>query len=211
MSETPVGYCQCGCGQKTNISPRTNRCWGHVRGKPCRFVAGHNLKVTYAKLHPQTPEQRFWAKVERTDGCWIWKAARNPAGYGMFGTGPRGTRIVLAHRYSFELAYGPIPHGILICHHCDNPACVRPDHLFAGTNSDNMKDSAKKHRNAGQRHPEMRQGENHGMAKLTENDVLTIRKLSQEGWPGIAIARRFSITPTHISKIVRHLAWRHIP
>ncbi len=91
-----------------------------------------------------TPETRFWAKVGKTEGCWLWKGRRTESGYGHFGI--RSGKMCRAHRFSFELAYGPIPSGMYICHHCDNPPCVRPDHLFVGTNSDNAKDAIAKGR-----------------------------------------------------------------
>lgn len=95
--------------------------------------------------HPPTctPEDRFWAKVEKGEGCWEWQGARHPHGYGQ-------VRIagicVFAHRYSWQLANGPIPGGLNVCHHCDNPKCVRPDHLFLGTQRDNLQDMAGKGR-----------------------------------------------------------------
>lgn len=81
--------------------------------------------------------ERFWSKVNKTDGCWIWTAYRDDKGYGCFGF--RG-KVWKAHRVAYELATGPIPTGAHILHSCDNPSCVNPEHLRAGTHADNMRD-----------------------------------------------------------------------
>ena len=95
--------------------------------------------------------KRFWSKVNKTDGCWEWTAYLNKQGYGRYGI---GSNVYRAHRLAFEEAYGPIPEGMFVCHKCDNPSCVRPDHLFLGTNSDNLKDCSAKgrHPNANKTH-----------------------------------------------------------
>lgn len=104
------------------------------------------------RLHYGTPRERFWAKVNK-DGptvraelgpCWAWTADRNHKGYGRLQLG--GNVVELAHRYSWALHVGPIPEGMLVCHHCDNPVCVRPEHLFVGTAKDNTADMIAKGR-----------------------------------------------------------------
>lgn len=97
-----------------------------------------------------TRSQKFWSKVKIVndeDSCWEWQAGLNTNGYGQFNLCKDGKRLNMgAHRFSYELANGPIPKGILVCHKCDNPKCVRPKHLFPGTYQDNMDDMVRKKR-----------------------------------------------------------------
>jgi hypothetical protein len=94
-----------------------------------------------------TLEERFWNKVKKGPGCWEWKGAKNNKGYGMLQVRENGEwKRRLAHRISYEISRGYIPIVKKVCHKCDNPSCVRPDHLFEGTMSENMFDKVSKGR-----------------------------------------------------------------
>lgn len=154
--------------------------------------------------------ERFWSKVDR-DGpvpshrpelgqCWVWTAFRNPAGYGHFRVGGRAGRHELAHRVALALALGraPLAH---VLHKCDNPACVRPEHLFEGTNADNVRDAVEKGRNTRLR------GESNGRRRLSEVDVAAVRGSSESLR---TLAARYGVSTTAIGKIRRGEAWRHV-
>jgi hypothetical protein len=109
------------------------------------------LKQRGAYERPETRAkplgERFWLKVRKGEGCWEWQGARLPHGYGHLSVPDRGH--VNAHRIAWELTNGEIPDGLWVLHHCDNPPCVRPDHLFLGTAQDNVDDSIRKGRRSG--------------------------------------------------------------
>ncbi len=109
-------------------------------------------------------EERFWVKVTRTTGCWEWQGTIGSKGYGFFKLNRKNQ---YAHRISYELAYGPIPKGKLVCHRCDNPRCVKPKHLFLGTHKDNLQDMVNKGRS--------NYGSRNGRARLNEGMVASIR------------------------------------
>lgn len=107
----------------------------------------HTCDVKSRPPRAQRPlAEILWVSVDKSGDCWVWtKSTRY--GYGMFARRENGkTKHYLAHRVSWELANGPIPEGLQVLHHCDNPPCVRPDHLFLGTQFDNMQDAAAKGR-----------------------------------------------------------------
>lgn len=152
------------------------------------------------------PEERFWAKVDRESdpsGCWLWTAGvqNKEWGYGAFMVHRDGQkRQVRAHRFSYELAYGPIPAGLFVCHRCDNPPCVRPDHLFLGTNADNVRDMVRKKR-------ENHAGEHNGRAVLTAEGVRVIKDRLRAGETARPIAADYGVSRETINAIRRGKAW----
>lgn len=94
-------------------------------------------------------ETRFWNFIVKGDGCWSWSGAKAPYGYGVFNI---KKKMVRAHRFSYELHIGPIPEGMQVLHRCDNPECANPDHLFLGTQLDNIRDMHEKKRASGNIH-----------------------------------------------------------
>ena len=151
----------------------------------------------------KAPEQfaRFWSKVEKTESCWNWIASKSRKGYGKFWMAGRTS----AHRASWRINKGPIPQGLWVLHRCDNPSCVRLDHLFLGTNSDNMKDCADKGRLDIQKRPWMRWGERNHKAKLTNEKVGMIRS-SQKA--GRELAKEFGVSETAIRYARSGKSWQ---
>ena len=186
-------YCQCGCGGETPIAPQTRRTFGWVKGEPRAYIQGHHLRCT-----PEQAEERFWANVDKSGDCWEWTGSLDGHGYGRMGI--NGTRVK-AHRYSYELAHGPLC-DLFVCHHCDNRRCVRPDHLFAGTQADNLRDASRKGR--------MPHGATHSAAKLTDAQVQEIRSLFDQGWGGQDIANAYNLGPASVSRIGRRCGWTHL-
>lgn len=151
---------------------------------------------------------RFWSKVHKTSDCWLWVGDQFSNGYGRF-TVSKGPQVG-AHRTAYELAYGPIPRGMVICHRCDTKLCVRPDHLFAGTQADNMHDMIAKGRDRKAEYDKQVRGEHHPVAKLTDDDVRSIRRLSADGVSQVQLARQFGVARSLIHRILYRLSWSHI-
>lgn len=160
--------------------------------------------------------ERFFEKVQKTQSCWVWTAARYRTGYGSIGLGD-GRGSAKAHRVSWELHKGPIPNGIEVCHQCDNPLCVNPDHLWLGTHAENMRDMAQKKRSTiGDRNPSrlyperVARGERNGHAKLDETDVHALRIMARCGQKHGDIARVFGISSSLVSMIAAGKRWHHL-
>jgi hypothetical protein len=146
--------------------------------------------------------ERFDLQVKLTDGCWLWAASTDKDGYGIFRGIYEGVTHTKAHRYSWELHNKQhIPPKMLICHKCDNPRCVNPDHLFLGTVGDNMRDKIAKNRH------NIPKGELAPKAILKESDVLLILA---DPRPYAQIAADYNVAATTIGSIKSRHSWAHL-
>lgn len=145
-----------------------------------------------------TIAEKFWSKVEKTSDCWIWLGAKHAKGYGHIHL---GNTVEKAHRVSYRINFGTIPFGMFVLHRCDNPGCVNPDHLFLGTNEDNMADMKAKGRGNAPR------GEAQHLSRLSEAAVLSIRGSAETGR---RLARAYSVSPQTICDVRKRKTWKHI-
>lgn len=152
-----------------------------------------------------TMVEKFWDAVDKKgpDDCWEWKKGRTTFGYGSFYL--PGSIHIPSHKFSWELVNEPVPKGLCVLHKCDNPPCVNPNHLFIGTKKDNAIDAAKKKRLYNPK------GEDHNCAKLTEAQVLEIRRRYKFGTAlQIDLAKEYGVTRRHLNEIICRKVWRHI-
>ena len=141
----------------------------------------------------------FWARVDRSSECWVWTGVRTDKGYGRLPSHER------AHRWAWAEAHGPIPSGFHVCHRCDTPPCVRPDHLFLGTQAENLADMRSKGR--GPRLPENR-GERNPRARLTWARVREMRREHAAGQSLALLASAYGTTPQNVWYVVTGATWR---
>jgi hypothetical protein len=150
---------------------------------------------------------RFWARVEKSDGCWLWKGAHkygpnSPESYGYFNVGGKEKRKRAAHRLAWELTYGPIPDGLFVLHVCDRQICCNPQHLRLGSQADNLADMVAKGRAC--------RGEQRSV-RFTDNHVREIRaRYATGGISQAAIAAIYGVSAGHIGSIIRGETWRHL-
>lgn len=190
----PYGMCQCGCGQVAPLAGRSRGRGGWLKGHPKRFINGHNTMLpTLADAF------NVYFIAGDPNSCWEWNGTRNDRGYGKLYYRNRQYR---AHRVSYELHHGSIPDGVDICHKCDNPPCVNPNHLFVGTRQVNVNDMVAKGRDL--------HGERAHHAKLREQDIIEIRALCAAGIPQKEVAERFGVIRRTISFVVSRQTWRHV-
>lgn len=156
---------------------------------------------------------RFWSKVDKRgdNDCWLWTGSRSRSGYGSL---TMSGKPMKAHRVSFMMANDGIPKGLFVCHTCDNPPCVNPRHLFSGTARDNVEDMVRKGRNVRPVRDESKVAYVRGMtspaAKLTDQDVLDIRRRRATGELRKFIAADYGVDVTLVSQIAYKKIWKHI-
>jgi hypothetical protein len=164
---------------------------GRFCSQPCR---GKGLTIPI--------EERFLEYVGETtsEGCIIWKGCTNDAGYGIIRESTADGNNVLAHRYAFVQAGGVLEDGQCALHHCDNPPCINPEHLYAGTRDDNAKDRVARNRG--------RKGETIPWAKLKNVDIPVIQKLIKDGVPYTTIQKTYPVAISTFSQIKHGQRWK---
>lgn len=151
----------------------------------------------------KTLESRFESQYVRVpfSGCWLWTGAiKNQFGHGAFKLGSRASKVEYSHRQSWVMHKGPIPDGLCVCHSCDVPSCVNPDHLFLGTQADNMKDKVLKGRQLS--------GSKTYVAKIDESIAKQIKQ--QKSTPTRLLASMFGISRQSVADIVYGRTWKHV-
>lgn len=210
--------------QSIKVEYTCNYCGGkffHYPSKKRRYCSDDcDIAMRRKRANESLPE-RLWSKVDKSGDCWIWQGSMRPNGYGIIGAWGKS---ISPHRVAYILTYGEIPDGMLVCHTCDNPACCRPDHLFLGTQKENMADmhakgraytgtrgAARGTRNGAHTKPDRRpRGTRNGNAKLTEQTVKEIRARAAAGESKKALAREYGVSDTLIGMVAKRKIWKHV-
>lgn len=186
---------QCTCGQEKSVCQHGKK----LKAKSCGCLMKEKAAKRCAVLNLVTDKKQYILdniKFDRKTGCWNWVGSMWANGYAR--TGIKGCKG-RAYRLSYQEFKGVIKKGHIVCHKCDNPKCVNPNHLFQGTNQDNMTDMVNKNRSL--------KGEKHHKAKLTLPQVLEIR--SRENEPRVLLAKEFGVSDCTIRDIIKKRSWIH--
>ena len=189
----------CGGDGCTSMAISRGLCGAHYM-KSKRLNLFQDVRRSEAPL-----EERFFRQIEKSNNCWMWTGRAIGKGYGSIGLGGKGAKQILAHRLSYQIHKGPIPDGMVVMHKCDNPRCVNPDHLDAGTQSQNIKDAFTRMRKV---LPTKKvRGEECGASKLTNEIVLSIRS---SGLSLSTLAELYKVSKSTIERVRYRKTWRHI-
>lgn len=149
-------------------------------------------------------KSRYWRYVQKRESCWTWEGYKDQDGYGIFVKSDKGKQSrIRTHRLAYWLSRGILPPDKVVCHTCDIPACCNPEHLFVATHRENQLDKFGKNRQA--------KGESHGCAKLTEEQVLFMRRMYKEWNTSAAeLSRLFNVSKNTAERIVNAVSWKHL-
>ncbi len=167
---------------------------GYNMGGHAVFIMSRRKNTWGMSIHEKLD---FYTSYEPTSGCWLWFGPEHTKGYGRL---QMRKRNLYAHRLQWERFNGPIPIGLEVCHKCDTPPCINPEHLFIGTHAENMQDSRRKGRS------NLNRGASHPRALFTEDQVRAIRKDKRSG---SKIAKEYGGTRWTINDIKAHRTWRY--
>lgn len=184
-SSSEFWLCKCDCGNEHTVSSRHLRD-GDVKSCGCWFLKENEVLLEEAK-------KRFFENIEKTESCWIWKGV-DIKGYGVMFF----KKCIKAHRFSYMIHKGELEKDKMICHTCDNPICVNPDHLYQGITIDNSRDMVQRNRSMkGSRHPK---------AKITEEDLKEIYNRKNKG---VFLAKKFGLSENQICSIRNGRSWKN--
>lgn len=194
MSE---GLCRCGCGKITPIAKRNRWDLGHIKGKHVPYLPSHNSAR-------RTDPNQFWelVEVDEETGCWIRQRVEDRRDYGKASIEIDGRVYRKPHHVAWVLTHGPIPDGFFVLHKCDNHPCCNPDHLFLGTQADNMTDMAEKGRSSNSASLESRWS---GLKKPIEEEANELRRRYTPRSPvdgRRALAREFGFSLSRVNRIL---------
>lgn len=187
--ENPTIECACGCGEKLKKYSK--------EGKIRKCLRGHKIATTTAKYF-EAAKKRFWAKVDKRgkNECWEWLSVTSHDGYGRIWF---HKRFMGAHRFSWMIHNNSEPGQLCVCHRCDNPICVNPNHLFLGTSTDNMQDRISK------------TGWQKTSVKLSAEEVVDIRhRYEKETISSRKLGKEYGVSKTQILRIIKGSSRRHV-